>query len=331
MLKACDCTELHLEELAWAAGFFDGEGTTIAKRDTRRPDDVQLQVTVPQSGRDGVPEVLIRFQRAVLGLGVIDNPYGDSMYRWRARGFVDGQAALALLWPFLCRVKRAQAASALLAVTAQYRTGRLKGKHRGPRASVDRVPHSVHRDAYRRPTLPEIEHAWAAGFFDGEGWTGRVRASGRIKGPTWYRVRASINQNGEDGASPAVLARFQRAVDGAGRIEPHGQLDAFKWIVEDLPGVERVLCVLRPWLGVVKIAQAGSAISRFNAQLRLKGDAQHCVRGHEYSGRRTRGGRLRRVCNACERIRGRAQRAPRGIGPRPFRDVTRRNDLARLD
>lgn len=322
--ETCDCIELDLEELAWAAGLFDGEGTTIAKRDVRRPDRFQLQVTVPQCGRDGLPEVLVRFHRAVLGMGVIDAPNKYSMYRWRARGFVDGQAAVAMLWPFLSGVKRGQAASAFRNVAAQYRTGRFTGMQRRPRAPAVRVPHAPHGAALRRPTRLDLQRAWAAGFFDGEGWTGRVRSRQRKKGPTWYRVRASINQNGEDGASPAVLARFHRAVDGAGRIEPQGEIDAFKWIVEDLPGVERVLGLLRPWLGVVKLTQAASAIAAFNAQIRLKGDAAHCVRGPEYTGRRMRGGRLRRICNACERISGRAQRAAQGIAPRRFKNASRR-------
>jgi hypothetical protein len=324
MVDICVGCELDLEELAWAAGLFDGEGTTIAKQDARRPDDVQPQMTVPQCGRDGVPEVLIRFQRAVFGLGVIDGPHGDSMYRWRARGFVDGQAALALLWPFLGGVKRAQATSALRAVIAQYRTGHLKGKQRRPRASMDHAPHSAHPTANRRPTLPEIERAWAAGFFDGEGWTGLVRAGVRIKGPTWHRLRASINQNGDDGVPPAVLARFQRSVDGAGRIEPHGEPGAFKWIVEDLPGVERVLGFLGPWLGAVKIAQARSGIDTFNAQLRLKGDAQRCMRGHEYERTYMSATGPKRRCNGCARIISRMKRASHGIKPRQFRNIARR-------
>lgn len=324
MTETCHCTELDLEELAWAAGFFDGEGTTIAKRDSRRRDCLQLQFSVPQCGRDGVPVVLVRFQRALLGMGVIDRPYGNAMYRWRARGFVDGQAGIALLWPYLGSVKRAQAASALQAVAAQYRTGRLAGKQRQPRAPKLRVPHRQHGAARPRPTLLELERAWAAGLFDGEGWTGRVRSRARRKGPAWYRIRASINQNGDDGRSPAVLTRFRRAVDGAGRIEPQGEIDAFKWIAEDLPRVELVLTLLRPWLGSVKLAQAQSAISAFNDQVRLKGDTEHCMRGHEYFSRRLRGGRLRRVCNICGRITARALRAAQGIPPRQFKSVERR-------
>ena len=60
---------LDQELLAWAAGFFDGEGSTIAKSDSRRPNYYQLDMSVPQSSLDGVPAVLVKFQRAMLGVG----------------------------------------------------------------------------------------------------------------------------------------------------------------------------------------------------------------------------------------------------------------------
>ncbi len=62
---------LDQELLAWAAGFFDGEGTTIARTDKRRPGYFQLDVSVPQAGRSGIPAVLTRFRRAMLGVGKI--------------------------------------------------------------------------------------------------------------------------------------------------------------------------------------------------------------------------------------------------------------------
>ncbi len=56
-------------ELAWAAGFWDGEGsaylTGSRDRATKQP-----QARMDQSSTTGVPEVLIRFQKA-LGSGVI--------------------------------------------------------------------------------------------------------------------------------------------------------------------------------------------------------------------------------------------------------------------
>src|SRR5207247_4911519 len=61
-------------DLAWAAGFFDGEGwaNAVAQegRKTKQP-----QARINQADPNGVPEVLLRFQRAVGGLGRIGGPY----------------------------------------------------------------------------------------------------------------------------------------------------------------------------------------------------------------------------------------------------------------
>src|SRR5437773_3792330 len=74
MSTSAPVTFLDRAELAWAAGFFDGEGSTIARTLTSRPGYHQLNVTVPQSGRDGIPAVLLRFQRVMLGMGHISGP-----------------------------------------------------------------------------------------------------------------------------------------------------------------------------------------------------------------------------------------------------------------
>ena len=69
----------------------------------------------------------------------------------------------------------------------------------------------------------------------------------------------------------------------------------------------------------VQREDAVRALATFNAQIRLKGDETHCVRGHLYDGVAMRGSRMRRICNACERITHRAQRAAQGIPPRRFK------------
>lgn len=90
------------EALAWAAGLFDGEGSTT------------------QSGRSLVicmrqndPRVLHRFQQAV-GLGKVYGPYSEDggkrqMWQWRATGWKNVQAIIAMLWTFLSPAKREQA------------------------------------------------------------------------------------------------------------------------------------------------------------------------------------------------------------------------------
>src|SRR5258708_5070125 len=106
------------EELAWAAGFFDGEGSTFCQLKQDRPRyRRQLVVAVGQSGRE-IPEVLQRFQRALLGIGKIYGPYirkGRRLptWQWRALSFEEAQAAIAMLWRFLSPIKQRQASGAL--------------------------------------------------------------------------------------------------------------------------------------------------------------------------------------------------------------------------
>lgn len=92
------------EELAWAAGLFEGDGSvTITGWDSPT-------LFVDQSGD---PEVLHRFAEA-LGLGVVHGPYpgatANRQPRWQFRvsGFEATQAVAAMLWPWLGRVKKLQ-------------------------------------------------------------------------------------------------------------------------------------------------------------------------------------------------------------------------------
>jgi hypothetical protein len=96
-----------MTELAWAAGFFDGEGSTIL--DARPGRKVSLKVQVAQTE----PTVLERFRKAV-GVGNINGPYRRNEVNqadyWQFR--VQGAGALDVLkalWPFLSYAKRDQA------------------------------------------------------------------------------------------------------------------------------------------------------------------------------------------------------------------------------
>jgi hypothetical protein len=82
--------------------------------------------------------------------------------------------------------------------------------------------------------------AWAAGFFDGEGWTNR---SGR-------GVQARINQAGVDGV-PEVLSKFQRII-GVGRIRgptvKDGRKPIYWWEATSRPDVRHLADSIGPWL-----------------------------------------------------------------------------------
>lgn len=58
-------------------------------------------------------EPLIRFQKAVLGLGRIYGPLprkvGKPIYEWRSYKFETSQAIICLLWNSLCSIKQKQA------------------------------------------------------------------------------------------------------------------------------------------------------------------------------------------------------------------------------
>lgn len=102
-------------ELAWAAGFWDGEGnSTINKRTSNGQPQVQLQLA--QSGDSAL---LQRFQDAVGGLGSISGPYSKGvskvtgkpfqpMYVWRTSKLEDRQQVMACMWQWLGDIKRQQ-------------------------------------------------------------------------------------------------------------------------------------------------------------------------------------------------------------------------------
>lgn len=107
-------------ELAWAAGFFDGEGSVFVnrKRNVRRSgrpgSEPYNTVSVCLSVSQVEPAPLIRFADAVGGRrptgpykprSVNSRPY----YRWDAMGRPSVHRVLVTLWPYLTEPKRAQA------------------------------------------------------------------------------------------------------------------------------------------------------------------------------------------------------------------------------
>ncbi len=98
-------TYINREELAWAAGFFDGEGHVgLASRG--------LRASLTQCD----PRPLHRFRAAVLGLGSISGPLRvkghdnwSPRWTWCTQNFEGVQATVAMLWTFLSEPKRDQA------------------------------------------------------------------------------------------------------------------------------------------------------------------------------------------------------------------------------
>ena len=98
-------------ELAWAAGFFDGEGNT--RSSVRGPRWATFIVQIKNTD----PTPLHRFQKAV-GLGAVYGPYSSARPGWsqfwhyQATGW-DGERVIELLRPYLCESKAAQADAAI--------------------------------------------------------------------------------------------------------------------------------------------------------------------------------------------------------------------------
>ena len=251
-------------ELAWAAGFFDGDGWAALVRDRSRARG-QPHAQINQAGRDGVPEVLLRFRKAV-GVGRVAGPKAEvgrqDLYWWIASSRGDVVRAGELIGPWLSDQKRVQF-------------------------------HDAVGLAFGAP--PADCSAWAAGLFDAEGSTS---LSDHRSHATYKYVEASITQS-SDLTTPQELVRFRRVV-GQGQIYgPYGRdgtnLPVYRWRVQQVDEVRRVVHLLVPWLGRVKRTQAFGALNVVDAQPSLfPGRADwgshktHCIHGHEYATARIR-------------------------------------------
>ena len=279
-------------ELAWAAGFFDGDGwAALVLKHGRRTGHPYAQIN--QAGSDGVPEVLIRFRDAV-GVGRIGGPKVDEgrqpLYWWVASSRGDVMRTGTLIGPWLSHEKREQFASAV---------------------------------GLRFDTPPIDSFAWAAGLFDAEGSTSLSDRSSR---PGYKAIEATVTQGGVD--IPQELARFARCLS-LGRVNgPYDQEGAnepvYRWRIHTVDDVRRMLHVLLPWLGIVKRRQAFAAIAVIDDQPVLPrgrvdwgSHKTHCVHGPEYALARMRPyvgrgvGIQRRdnqQCLVCTREQARARR-----------------------
>jgi len=107
----CSARWSETEQAAWAAGFFDGEGTVGL---VGRPGQPAVAMSIPQASDRGVPETLERF-RAFVGAGSITGPRTVPspwsklpQYRWRLTRFADIERVVAMLYPYADVVKREQ-------------------------------------------------------------------------------------------------------------------------------------------------------------------------------------------------------------------------------
>lgn len=105
-------------ELAWAAGFYDGEGSTVF---LLNQNSGRISVEIAQIDR----RVLDRFQKAV-GLGKVYGPYtkksatGNRVWNFCCRRNESTLKILKKLWPYLGEVKKQQALLAVEKLDGHY-------------------------------------------------------------------------------------------------------------------------------------------------------------------------------------------------------------------
>jgi hypothetical protein len=230
------------QDVAWAAGIFDGEGSTSTY--LTKPNKIpRRQMAVSQGGLPGqMPAVLTRF-KGIVGVGNVTGPYRDGLYYWKTTRKDAVDLVGALLWPYLGGVKRRQ-----FAVAAVHMKRVLPG-------SLD--------DTRGR----EFESAWAAGLFDGEGTFGAY-ASPRMR-PSWRGVSMEIPQASAEGV-PEALPRFRAAV-GVGSVtgprmvpSPWTRLPQYRWQASGRHVCSAAIKVIWPWLGEVRRAEMRAAMEHLD-------------------------------------------------------------------
>jgi hypothetical protein len=287
---------LESHDFAWAAGFFDGEGW--ANRQKRG-----VHSRINQASLDGVPEVLIKFQR-IVGVGRLHGPVvvdgKQPLYYWDATSRPDLLQVVERIGPWLCPVKRAEF----------------------ERTLGIPMPPAVW------PGSMSEELAWAGGFFDGEGSTYLEKHRTH---PGYFYPVLYVPQCAETGIA-AELLRLRSALGGLGSISGVRK-DGPEWTpyrrwraVTPLK-VQAALHLLWPFIGVIKRRQAQHVMKTMHGQPDLpRGNpafgvagARYCLRGHDKWNARIRPFKSRgkneedplnhlRQCMTCVRDDARARR-----------------------
>lgn len=153
--------------------------------------------------------------------------------------------------------------------------------------------------------MRDVDIAWAAGFWDGEG---SFVADSRSSVPS-----LQISQSGDE--AQAILVRFTLSLGVPGRIyegwrKSDKHKPAYKLHIRG-EYAARAFELCRPYLSLTKIEQAERHLtawrSRQAAYVHPMSQRTHCPQGHEYTPENTRlNTNGARVCLACRRAQGMA-------------------------
>ncbi len=142
----------------------------------------------------------------------------------------------------------------------------------------------------------DLEIAWAAGFFEGEGYFTSTVANLKSGQQRRYPM-VGINNTDHP-----MLVRFH-AIVGVGRISsrsvtysPFNAKPQWMWRACKRSEVEYVLDLFRPWLSERRLEQAAAVLDELG---KLNGPKSHCPRGHAYSEENTYVWGKYRWCRTC--------------------------------
>lgn len=89
-------------DLAWCAGFFDGEGHSHAQKKTEN--SFQFHLEVHQKGREPLDKL-----QSILGGKVYISKTRPGIFKWSVQSKEKVEEVLNKLWPYLTEVKKKQA------------------------------------------------------------------------------------------------------------------------------------------------------------------------------------------------------------------------------
>lgn len=243
--QACgDLDAVRDEDVAWAAGFFEGEGTISGYGRRDRPSRT-VQITAYETSLRGRPLLLERFQQ-IVGGGSIVGPYRGRLYHWTTKKIATVGAVSSLLWRHLSPERRDQFRSA------------FRGSPRFE-ALADGLSSPVAKGGL---PFDRCELAWAAGLFDGEG-------SITLPPAGHGAPRLELPQASADGHPHSSLLRLHHVV-GVGRISgprylksSWSKLPQCRWEATSFESAQAVIAMLWPYLGRVKRDEAHGAFAAY--------------------------------------------------------------------
>ena len=142
--------KINREDLAWAAGFLEGEGTFYCNIQKPKKEGWKAQAAISIRAVQVEKEPLERLAN-IFPFGKMYGPYmGKSNkqphYQWAVHSFEGGQALIAAIWPWLSTKRKTQAKTAITKSLQVYNT-------RG----------TIHKIVRMSPCHPDRKH-WAKGM-----------------------------------------------------------------------------------------------------------------------------------------------------------------------